>query len=92
MYIPDQNKTEEVSAYIDIDVSILLMMLKLNFLIKMLSFLKEHLSGDFAINDIHEFRKALNMSGDPTLQDVAHKSIFEKALATDGCIEYVEEC
>ncbi|XP_037946081.1 transient receptor potential cation channel protein painless-like [Teleopsis dalmanni] len=42
--------------------------------------------------DIRDFRIALDMGADPAIQDDKHVSIFEKALKTNGCSEFVEEC
>lgn len=55
-------------------------------------FLQLQLSNALAKGSIREFRIALDMGADPILQDDKHMSIFEKALKTHGCADYVEEC
>lgn len=32
------------------------------------------------------------MGADPTVTDDKHVCVFEKALQTHGCVEFVEEC
>ncbi|XP_055920894.1 transient receptor potential cation channel protein painless [Eupeodes corollae] len=42
--------------------------------------------------NIREFKVALDMGADPKRQDSKYISIFEKALQTKGCAEFVKEC
>ncbi|KAM7345804.1 transient receptor potential cation channel family member painless isoform 1-T2 [Cochliomyia hominivorax] len=42
--------------------------------------------------DIRDFRVALDMGAEPTVTDDKHICVFEKALQTHGCAEFVEEC
>ncbi|XP_075166242.1 transient receptor potential cation channel family member painless [Haematobia irritans] len=42
--------------------------------------------------NIKDFRVALDLGADPIRLDVNHRSIFDKALSTPGCVEFVTEC
>ncbi|KAH8283437.1 hypothetical protein KR018_001669 [Drosophila ironensis] len=42
--------------------------------------------------NIKEFRAAVDMGADPGRQDKHHGSIYEKALSTPGCREFIEAC
>ncbi|EDW02406.1 transient receptor potential cation channel protein painless [Drosophila grimshawi] len=50
------------------------------------------LSAALAKRNIREFQEALEMGAQPNLQDERHTSIFEKALSTAGCADFVEAC
>ncbi|KAH8261593.1 hypothetical protein KR044_012108 [Drosophila immigrans] len=45
-----------------------------------------------AKRDIREFHAALEMGAQPNLQDERNTSIYEKALSTAGCAEFIEAC
>lgn len=45
-----------------------------------------------ANHDIKVFRVALDMGAEATALDDKHVSVYEKALQTYGCAEFVEEC
>ncbi|KAH8371511.1 hypothetical protein KR093_007773 [Drosophila rubida] len=45
-----------------------------------------------AKRDIREFHAALEMGAQPTLQDERNTCIYEKALSTAGCAEFIEAC
>ena len=42
--------------------------------------------------DIHEFRCALTIGGNPLAIDDQYFNIFERALQTPGAVEFVSEC
>lgn len=50
------------------------------------------MSAALAKRSIREFQDALEMGAQPNLQDERHTSIYEKALSTAGCAEFVEAC
>ncbi|XP_037812201.1 transient receptor potential cation channel protein painless [Lucilia sericata] len=50
------------------------------------------LSRALANRDIRDFRVALDMGAEPSIPDDKHICVFEKALQTHGCAEFVEEC
>ncbi|TMW42087.1 hypothetical protein DOY81_012832 [Sarcophaga bullata] len=50
------------------------------------------LSRALADHDIKVFRVALDMGAEATAMDDKHLSVYEKALQTYGCAEFVEEC
>ncbi|XP_064547054.1 transient receptor potential cation channel protein painless [Drosophila montana] len=50
------------------------------------------LSAALAKRNIREFQDALEMGAQPNLQDERNMSIYEKALSTAGCAEFVEAC
>ncbi|XP_005178197.1 transient receptor potential cation channel protein painless [Musca domestica] len=50
------------------------------------------LSDALANKNIKEFRVAFDLGADPLRLDNNHLSIFDKALSTAGCAEFVEEC
>ncbi|XP_073844644.1 transient receptor potential cation channel family member painless [Musca autumnalis] len=50
------------------------------------------LSDALASKNIKDFRVALDLGAEPLRLDQNHISIFEKALSTPGCAEFVAEC
>ena len=50
------------------------------------------LGAALAKRNIQEFHSALGMGAQPNLEDERHTSIYEKALSTAGCAEFVEAC
>ncbi|KAL9915859.1 transient receptor potential cation channel family member painless isoform 1-T7 [Glossina fuscipes fuscipes] len=50
------------------------------------------LSNALATRNVRDFRIALDMGAEAILTDQHHDNIYEKALATYGCAEFVEEC
>ncbi|XP_034476813.1 transient receptor potential cation channel protein painless [Drosophila innubila] len=50
------------------------------------------LSLALAKKDIREFHDALDKGAQPNLQDERHTSIYQKALSTAGCAEFIEAC
>uniref|UniRef100_A0A1B0BSL0 Ion transport domain-containing protein n=1 Tax=Glossina palpalis gambiensis TaxID=67801 RepID=A0A1B0BSL0_9MUSC len=50
------------------------------------------LSNALATRNVRDFRIALDMGAEAALADQHHGNIYEKALATYGCAEFVEEC
>uniref|UniRef100_A0A1I8NX31 Ion transport domain-containing protein n=1 Tax=Stomoxys calcitrans TaxID=35570 RepID=A0A1I8NX31_STOCA len=50
------------------------------------------LADALAAKNIKDFRVALDLGADPLRLDSNHLSIFDKALRTPGCVEFVEEC
>uniref|UniRef100_A0A1A9Z1H8 Uncharacterized protein n=1 Tax=Glossina pallidipes TaxID=7398 RepID=A0A1A9Z1H8_GLOPL len=53
---------------------------------------QSQLSNALATRNVRDFRIALDMGAEAILPDQHHSNIYEKALATYGCAEFVEEC
>ncbi|BFG04452.1 transient receptor potential cation channel protein painless [Drosophila madeirensis] len=50
------------------------------------------LSAALANRDIREFHTALDNGAQPNLQDERHTTLYEKALSTPGCAQFIEAC
>ncbi|XP_017866425.1 PREDICTED: transient receptor potential cation channel protein painless [Drosophila arizonae] len=50
------------------------------------------LAAALANRNIKEFQTALQLGAQPNLEDERHASIYEKALSTPGCAEFIEAC
>ncbi|TDG50746.1 hypothetical protein AWZ03_002735 [Drosophila navojoa] len=50
------------------------------------------LAAALANRNIKEFQAALQLGAQPNLEDERHASIYEKALSTPGCAEFIEAC
>lgn len=50
------------------------------------------LGNALANRNLEDFRIALELGADPNLLDKQQRSIYEKALSTYGCADFVAEC